>query len=144
MTALQTITGTIAEMEKLHGGEIRFAVEACLHFHELMAGRTAGERAAEVFSQLRVWDTDENNGVLIYVLLADRHIEIVADRGYRGLVSDAEWQAVCAHMEQEFRQGRFEAGAVHGIREVSALIARHFRCQPHDRNELSDDPVMLG
>ncbi len=142
--ALAAIEVAIRTAERAHSGEIRFAIETCLDLRSLWAGRDAAWRAQEVFSRLRVWDTQQNNGVLIYVLLADRDIEIVPDRGFAGLVSAAEWQEACRAMEMAFRAGDFEAGALVGIRRVSALIGRHFPPSATDRNELPDRPALLG
>jgi uncharacterized membrane protein len=133
----------IAEGERTHGGEVRFAIESCLGLGRLMAGQSARDRALEVFTELRVWDTDANNGVLIYLLLADRDIEIVADRGFTGRVSAAEWESVCSAMQEHLRAARYEAGAVEGVRRVSLLIARHFPPRERDANELPDAPVVL-
>ena len=95
--------------------KIRFAVEHALDLPQLLAGMSARDRAIEVFSQLRVWDTEHNNGVLIYLLFADRDVEIVADRGIHAKVG-AGWEDICRSMEQRFRQGEFEAGVIEGIR----------------------------
>ena len=140
---LAAIEAAIREAERQHSGEIRFAIETCLDFRRLWRGRDAAWRALDLFSRLRVWDTQQNNGVLIYLLLADRHIEIVPDRGFAGLVADAEWQVVCRCMETEFRAGHFETGALAGIRRVSVLIGRHFPPSAADRNELPNAPVVL-
>jgi uncharacterized membrane protein len=142
-SSLQAIELAIRAAEREHGGEIRLAVETCLDLRRLLAGETARQRALDVFSRLRVWDTAGNNGVLIYLLLADNDIEIVADRGFNGLVSAAEWEAACRCMETEFRAGQFEAGALAGVRRVSALIARHFPRSEGDRNELPDRPTVI-
>jgi uncharacterized membrane protein len=142
-SALAAIAREIAAAERRHGGEIRFAIESCFHVRWLMAGLTAHERAKRVFADLGVWDTEHNSGVLIYVLLAERHIEIIADRGYRGRVGEEEWAVICAGMREEFRRGEFEMGAVSGIRQVAQVIGRHFPRQEHDRNELPDSPVIL-
>jgi uncharacterized membrane protein len=101
-------------------------------------------RAVAVFSQLRVWDTEQNSGVLIYLLLADRDVEIVADRGIHRRVGEATWEAVCKRMEGHFRSGRFEEGVIAGISEVSALLRSHFPAGPGDVDELPDKPVVLG
>ena len=127
----------------MHRGEIRFAVEDALDGPALLAGQSARERALEVFSQLRVWDTEENNGVLIYLLLADHDIEIVADRGINARVAQDDWEGICRDMEQALRRGEFEKAVVTGIEEASQLLARHFPPRPGDRNELSDRPVRL-
>src|SRR5581483_4773673 len=129
---LDRIEAAVRDSEKRHRGEIRFAVEAALDFIAVVRGLTARRRALDVFSQLRVWDTEENTGVLIYVQLVDRRIEIVADRGIAKLIPQAEWDAVCQRMEQAFRERRFEAGAASGIADVTALLARHF--PPGERN----------
>jgi uncharacterized membrane protein len=140
---LKRIEAAIAKSEKQHRGELRFAVEGGFDPHALLKRITPRERAIEVFSQLRVWDTVENGGVLIYVQLIDRDIEIVADRGISACVSQDEWNAICARMETAFREGRFEAGALTGIDEVTALLARHFPACTADTNELPDKPVVL-
>ena len=140
---LAAIETAIAVAEREHAGEIRFAIETCFDLRRLWSGCAARTRAGEVFAKLRVWDTAGHNGVLIYLLLADRDIEIVADRGYDGRVTPAEWQAVCASMEAQFRAGQFEAGAIAGIRAVAALAARSFPPLPGDRNELPDPPALV-
>ena len=140
---LATIEAAIRAAERDHSGEIRFAIETSLHVRSLMAGQTARDRAVDAFARLRVWDTAARNGVLIYLLLADRDIEIVADHGFDGRVNEAEWQEVCRCMENEFRAGQFEAGALAGVRRVSQLIARYFPPRTDDRNELPDTPVVF-
>lgn len=140
---VEAVRLAIAEGERTHGGEVRFAVEACLDLRRLLARQSARERALEVFTELRVWDTEANNGVLIYLLLADHDIEIVADRGFRGRVSDAEWEAVCRSMEEHLRAGRFQTAALEGIRQTAALIARHYPRRARDANELPDAPIVL-
>jgi len=140
-SVLHAIEQAVRQAEFTHGGEIRFAVEGELTTRELLNDLPPRERALQVFGQLRVWDTANNNGVLIYVLLADHDVEIVADRGYVGRVSNEEWATVCRRMEEAFKQRDFERGAVQGVAEVSRLVARHFPAI--DRNELPDSPVLL-
>ncbi len=142
-SALDRIGSAIAASEARHGGEIRFAVEASLDGIPLLKGLTARDRAVEVFSDLRVWDTEANNGVLIYVLLADHDVEILGDRGIHSKVGEAGWEAACRAMEEEFRAGRFEAGAVKGIEAVGALLERHFPHAGGDLNELPNRPAVL-
>jgi uncharacterized membrane protein len=126
-----------------HGGQIRFAVETALPWSALWAGLSARERAIDTFARLRVWDTEHNDGVLIYLLLADRDVEIVADRGVAGgAVPTAEWEACCAVMEAHFRNGDFGSGAVAGIEAVAAVLARH-PAGPRAGNELPDAPALL-
>ncbi|CAG0946274.1 hypothetical protein GPROT2_03657 [Gammaproteobacteria bacterium] len=141
--SLVAITAAIGAAERQHGGEIRFAIETCLDLRKLRHADAGRRRALELFSQLRVWDTADNNGVLVYVLLAGHAIHIVADRAFTGRVTADEWSAACRLMEAEFRAGRFEAGAVAGVAAVSALIGRHFPPREGDRNELPDAPVIL-
>jgi uncharacterized membrane protein len=143
--ALERIQQAIAESETSHSGEIRFAVEAALPWSYLKRDAAARQRAAMVFAKLRVWDTEQNNGVLIYVELADHSIEIVADRGMAARVPRPEWDAICAVMRDHFGSGRFEQGAVEGIRAVGALMARHFPLAAGERNpnELSNRPAVL-
>jgi uncharacterized membrane protein len=142
-TALNHIEKAIAKAEGSHRGEIRFAAEAALEAGALLSGQTARERALEVFSLLRVWDTEENNGVLIYLLLADRDVEIVADRGINARVPATQWEEICRRMESAFSKREFEQGVLAGIEEVSLLLARYYPPTPGDRNELSDKPAVL-
>ncbi len=141
--SLDKIERTIAEVEQTHAGQIRFAVEAALELKPLLAGQTARERAIEVFSQLRIWDTEHNNGVLIYLLLADRDVEIVADRGVHARLGREVWEAICKEMESAFRQGKFEEGVIGGIRQVGAHLARHYPHAGSKTNELPDQPVLI-
>jgi uncharacterized membrane protein len=141
--ALQAIEAAIAKQELRHRGELRFVVEGGLPLVPFLAGRTAHERAIELFSQLRIWDTEGNAGALIYLLLADRRVEIVADRGINARVGSATWDAICRAMQTAFAEGRFEAGAIVGIEAISDLIATHFPPGGENPNELSDTPVVL-
>jgi uncharacterized membrane protein len=141
--ALRAIEAAIREAETTHAGEIRFAVESALPLFPLLRGQPARERALQVFSQLRVWDTEQNNGVLIYLLLADRDVEIVADRDAHARVSVEGWEKICREMEALLRQGKFEEGVLHGIRAVSAQLARYYPPRQGDRNELDNRPVKL-
>jgi uncharacterized membrane protein len=140
---LTAIDQAIKASEAVHRGEIRFVVEGALDTAPLMRGQSARERAIDVFSQLRVWDTEGNNGVLIYLLLADRDVEIVADRGIDAKVGSKEWERICRDMEAAFRRADFEGGVIAGIREVTRHLAEHFPPTGDDRNELPDKPVVL-
>ena len=139
--ALTAIEKAIADTEKTHGGEVRVALEASLDTAELFRDLTPRERALQAFSQLGVWDTELNNGVLIYVLWADHDVEIVADRGFNGRVSAQQWSDVCQRMEQLFSQGAAAQAMIAGIQAAGGLIAQHFPAA--DRNELPDRPVLL-
>lgn len=142
-TTLQAITAAIARGEARHDGELRFVIEASMPLSHILRRQSARERALELFSQLRVWDTEHNSGVLIHVLLAERHVEIVADRGIHAKVEDGTWDAVCTRMQDAFALGNFEQGAVAGIDAISDLLAAHFPREAGKSNELPDEPVML-
>lgn len=142
-SALDAIEKTIRETEATHSGQIRFAVEASLELSPLLAGQTAQQRALEVFSKLRVWDTEHNNGVLIYLLLADRDVEIIADRGVHVKLGKEVWETVCREMEAAFHEGKFEQGVLAGIRSVGQHLARHYPHSGEKMNELPDRPVLL-
>jgi uncharacterized membrane protein len=140
---MQRIGAAIADGEKHHTGQVRFVVEGSLPMGQLVRGETPRERALEVFSRLRIWDTEENCGVLVYLLLADRDVEIVADRGIHKRVGEETWQAICHGMQAAFRDKRFGEGAVDGIEAINALLAHHFPRQSAGSNELPDEPVVL-
>jgi len=140
--ALEAVERAIRETEATHQGQVRFAVEHALDLQQLLAGRSARERALDVFSQLRVWDTQHNSGVLIYLLLADRDVEIIADRGVHARVGGG-WEAICRRMEERFAGGEYETGAIEGVRAVGEHLQRHFPVRPDGRNELPDQPVLL-
>jgi uncharacterized membrane protein len=137
------IEKAIGDCEAQHGGEIRFVVETAFDLPELWRGLPVRQRALQVFGQFGVWNTANNNGVLIYVLMADRGVEIIADRGIAGLVAPHEWQGVCRQMEQHYRAGRFREGSVAGIEGVGALLGRHFPGKLASDNELPNQPVLL-
>ena len=141
-SALNAIEKAIKSSETAHAGEIRFVVEGGLDGMPLFKGQSPRERAIELFAQLRVWDTEHNTGLLIYLLLADRAVEIVADRGIHAKVGAEEWRKVCHQMEAEFRQSNYEGGVISGVQAVTQHLVRHFPAA--DRaNELSDKPVTL-
>jgi uncharacterized membrane protein len=143
---LDAIEQAIKRAELTHAGEIRFAIETALTPRHILNEVTPRAHALEVFSHLRVWDTDANNGVLIYVQLADRNVEIIADRGFQGRVSPAEWEAVCRLMEEHFRAGRFQVGSIAGVDAIGNLLARHFpqsSARTTHSNQLPDRPTLL-
>lgn len=140
---LAAIEAAIGQAEAAHSGEICFAVEAALEIAPLLRGLTARERALEIFAQLRVWDTEQNNGVLIYLLLADHDVEILADRGVHSRVGAPEWERICRAMELAFRSGQFEAGVIDGVNAIAAHLTRHYPSDGKPRNEVPDRPVLL-
>jgi len=139
----KTIQEAVEASERTHRGEIRFAVESRLGAASVWAGKTARARALELFSSLRVWDTAENSGILVYVLLADRRVEIVADRGYAGGVTEEQWREICHTIEVAYRAGRFCEGSVEGVHECARHAARLFPLDGFDANELADEVVVL-
>jgi uncharacterized membrane protein len=141
---LQDIEAAVKASEAEHSGEVRFAVETALDPVALIRGQSPRTRAIELFSNLRVWDTEHNCGLLIYVLLADRAVEIVADRGIHAKVGEAEWMRICQQIEEAFRQKDFRGGAVAGIQSVTQHLKTHFPANIGDQNELSDRPMVLG
>ena len=140
---LKRIESAVGESEARHDGELRFAVEGGLDAEALWRGQSARGRAIELFAQLRVWDTEHNSGVLIYVQLVDRSIEIVADRGINAKVAQESWDGICRRMEAAFGEGRYEQGTLAAIDEVTALLARHFPPGGSNPNELPNQPVVL-
>lgn len=140
---MRRITSAITASELTHRGQIRFAIELNLPLRDIVQKKSARQRALEVFSELGVWDTEENNGILIYLLLAERDFEIVADRGICRQVDQDSWQRVSHEMETLFRQGQFEAGVLHGITQVGILLHRYYPLPKSPSNELPDSPVIL-
>ena len=139
----KAIEEAIGECEARHAGEIRFVIETAFDFPELWHDLRPRQRAVQLFGLLGVWDTEHNNGVLIYVDLADRAVEIVADRGIAARVSQPEWDAVCRQMQHHYRERRFREGSVGGILGVGALLGRHFSGAAPGSNELPNQPVLL-
>lgn len=143
--ALARLQARVAASEQRHRGEIRLAIEAGLPHSYLWKGLDARARAVTLFGKLRVWDTEENNGVLIYLLLADHAIEIVVDRGLARQAEGPAWARIVERMREAFRAGRFEQGLEEAIDAVDSLQTRHFPRQAVgiDRNELPDSPIIL-
>ena len=140
---LKRIEEAIKTSEQEHDGELRFVVESVLPLHYLFGGRASRRRAEDLFAQLKVWDTEHNSGVLVYVQLVSRHIDIIADRGIAAKVEQREWDAVCRSMERSFKQRQFEQGALDAIESVTAILARHFPPGATHPNELPDKPAVL-
>jgi len=144
ISALDAIQHAIAAGERRHQGQVCFIVEGALPLGDLWNRRTPRERAQDVFARQRIWDTEHNCGVLIYVLLPDRAIEVVADRGIAARVDRSAWESICTQMQQRFAAGEFERGAIEGVVAASALLAIQFPSGDGARsNELPDRPVVL-
>ena len=149
-SALKNIERAIKASEDTHLGEIRFVVEAGLEPMDILAKKTPRMRALELFGRLNIWDTEHNTGVLIYLLLADRDVEIVADRGIHQQVSAKTWEIICHAMELKFRQGEFEIGILQGIADIGLHLQKFYPTQslknqsPNtNNNEISDKPIIL-
>ena len=141
--ALNAIEQAIKTSEATHWGEVRFVVEGALDGAPLFGGQTAKERALALFSQLRMWDTEHNTGVLIYLLLADRAVEIVADRGIHAKAGPRAWAAICHEMDAAFKAAKFEGGAVSGIQAVTRQLVAHFPAGTRNANELPNKPLVI-
>jgi uncharacterized membrane protein len=140
---LAAIEQAIKAGEATHSGQVRFVVEGALDGAPLFRNQPARARALDIFSHLRIWDTSHNNGVLIYLLLADRDVEIVADRGIDAKVGSAGWEKICTEMETDFGVANFERGVIKGIEAVSREMAKHFPRTGGGPNELPDAPVVI-
>jgi uncharacterized membrane protein len=137
------IESAIRAAEARTSAEIRFVIETALEPFAAGRGFAPRERALEVFGQFRVWDTELRNGVLIYVLVADRDVEILADRGAAAVIPAAGWEGAARRMEEEFRAGRFREGAIAGVAAVGELLEKHFPARASDRDELPNQPALL-
>ena len=140
---LAAVTTAIAASEARHRGELRFVIEGALPFEALQLKQTARQRAIDLFSELRVWDTVDNSGVLIYVQLIDRRVEILADRGINAKVAQNEWDAICSEMEIAFSAGQWRSGAVSAVVRAGELLAGHFPATDDNPNELPDSPLVI-
>jgi len=140
---LAAIGAAIAAGEQSHRGELRFVVEGALPLSALWRDLSARERAVDLFAALRVWDTAENSGILIYVQLAEHRVEILADRGIAARVPQAEWDAICREMEGSFRNDEWRSGALQAVTRAGALLASRLPAADSNPNELPDQPLML-
>ncbi|MET0355218.1 MAG: TPM domain-containing protein [Cellvibrio sp.] len=142
--SLSNITSAVADAERQHRGEICFAIEAALEPGQVLRGITPRQRAMEIFAQQRVWDTELNSGVLIYVLFADRAVEVIADRGiYDKTAQNHCWENIVKAMENAFSAGRFEDGAVDGIKAVATELINYFPASDHNPDELPNNVVLV-
>lgn len=140
--SLQRITDTVSHAESMHNGELRVAVESHLPFGFVLRGGTSRTRAIELFSKHRIWDTEHNNGVLLYLLIAERRFEIIADRGVSKVVTQSEWDNICRTVETYFCQKHFEQGMLEGIKLIAELLGRHFPKTADDRDELPNTAII--
>lgn len=144
LAAIQTI---ITAGEDKHRAEIRLIVEPSLDLAAIMGGMTSRERAGELFTDYRIWDTEENCGVLIYINLADHQVEIIADRGIARLVPADHWHAVCKTMTDGFAQGLYHDSVVNGLQQLNAILKKYFpegeSTQSPQSNQLSNQPILL-
>lgn len=141
--SMRRIEHAIAASEVTHFGEICFVVESNLHAFDIFRKKSAKKRAIEIFSQFHVWDTAQNNGVLIYLLLADHDFEILADRGIHHLVGNDGWEEISHEMERYFRKGDFELGVLHGVTKISGHLDKHFPSDADNVNELTNAPIVI-
>ncbi|TRZ91018.1 MAG: hypothetical protein D4R84_15205 [Rhodocyclaceae bacterium] len=140
---LAAIGEAITACEKSHRGELRFVVEGPIPMSALWRDMSTRARAVELFSTLRIWDTEENSGILIYVQLVDRKVEILADRGIAARVAQAEWDAICRAMEASFRRQEWRGGVLQAVTRAGDLLASHFPAGENNPNELPDQPLIL-
>jgi len=143
VAVLSDVQRAITTTEREHGGELRFVVEHALEPLQIWQGLTARERALQVFGQLRVWDTEANNGILVYVLMAERAVEIIADRGIARRVPQPQWDQLCAQLQACFAQQRFREGALLAVEASATLLRQHYPVAGARSNELPDQPVLL-
>ena len=140
---LAAIDAAITASEQQHQAEIRFAVETALPVGHLWRGVGCRERAQEIWSLLGMADTAARNGILVYVLLAERDIEIVADIGFSERLAEPLWAEICGEMSAAFRNGDYGPGSVQAIGRLNELAVAHFPARPGDRNELPNAPFVL-
>ncbi len=140
---LDRIEQAITDSERTHGGELRFAIEGSMEPLDVLRGLSPRSRALQLFAELRVWDTEQNSGVLIYLQMVDHRIEIVADRGINAKVEQKEWDASCRRMESAFHAGDFEGGVLRAVAEITTLLSTHFPPGSHNPDELPDRPVIV-
>ncbi len=135
----------ISDGEATHRGEVRLIVESALALRKIRRGMSTRQRALDLFGTFRVWDTEENNGVLLYINVADRRIEIVADRAAARRIGDPHWQTVCGLAQQAFKEGAFERGVADALGSIHRALAKAFPpdASQERRNELSDAPVVI-
>lgn len=140
---LKAIQKAITEGEKLHRAEVRLIVEPALGIQDVIAGCSPRARAKELFAIHGVWDTEENCGVLIYINVADRQVEIVADRGIGKVISDKQWKALCLRMTHGFAHGDVHDSLLDALWQLQELLEEHYPDQKNSANELPDAPLII-
>ena len=142
---MQRLQGAIAEGEATHRGEVRLIVESALPLRKIRRGMSTRQRALDLFGTFRVWDTEENNGVLLYINVADRRLEIIADRAAARTIGDPHWQTVCGLAQRAFKEGQFERGVIEALEAIHGALSDAFPGDANQvrRNELSDIPVVF-
>lgn len=140
--ALRQLTEQVQLSEQQHNGQVKFVIESNLSTADICHAVTARQRAQYWFAHLGVWDTTQRNGILVYVLFADRCVEIIADRGINACVPVEKWQQICQHIIDAFQQGQYLPGLTQGLNELTVLLAQYFPRQPETLNELPDDVIL--
>jgi len=140
---MNELQDTIEQSEKRHAAELRLVIDGGLSLPDLLSTQSSRQKAIELFSHLRVWDTEANNGVLLYLLVAEHRIEIVADRGVTSKLQQGAWDKICGDMVASFKKGDFKQGVQVGIEEITAILAEHFPPKDDRKNELHDAPIRL-
>ena len=142
-TTLTHIRDVIREGERHHAGEICFAVEARFSFWSVLKGAQTRNRAHQLFSMLRVWDTQDNSGVLLYMHLAEHKVELIADRGIAARVDSAHWQTICDELTADIKNGSADAAVLACIAKINDLLRMNFPAHEDNPRELPDEPVVL-
>ncbi|MCB1890080.1 MAG: TPM domain-containing protein [Rhodocyclaceae bacterium] len=142
-SVLDAIEAAIVDSETRHRGEIRFAIESEIELTALLQNVTPRERAVEAFGHLGVWDTEENSGVLLFVQLVDRRVEIVVDRGIARVTEEGVWRDICDEVEQAYAAGDYEGGSIIAVTRLGAILEAHFPAFPRNPNELPDRPMLI-
>ncbi|TGK00164.1 hypothetical protein EHQ53_04960 [Leptospira langatensis] len=140
---LKEIKSAVTDSEKSHRGEIRIAIETKLSLYQVLFGKTAKERSVEMFSFLRVWDTEENTGILVYLLLSEKKILILADRGIYKKIGQDRLNEISHKIGTGLKSGKAKEAIVEGIRELSSDLKKHFPAKGKNPNELPDEPFIV-
>lgn len=140
---LKAIQAAIARGEALHRAQVRLIIEPSLPLFDVLQGLSSRQRARELFARYRIWDTEDNCGVLVYVNLADRKVEIISDRAVGRVLKAADWQAVCKTMTQGFAHGRYHDSTLAALQQLNDLLQQHFPSRGDNNNELSNKPLII-